>query len=229
MLEHFDIIAQGKDNEQWISLVIFLIIIALNVVGGLVKSFKDRIAEKRQNEQGQDRPQSKRYRSVDQWDKKTSGQGQARQVQQVSADESSPQQNRQEKREGSLSPKLEDILAERLAAKRAAMSVPQQRAAEPPTRRQIPEKNERQRQLENRQKLAQKKMLEKQKQITAQREGATRIKKSPKLQVAKVETKSEPSEYDLVGVSSDQLKNFIVAGEILAKPLALRDIDERII
>ncbi len=201
MLDKLIILAQRDGNSEWITLVVFIVIIVFNAIGGIIKASRDKQQSKRTDEPGA----KKRYKPAEQW-------GQSSQPAQKQGLSPEQRQKIHQQKETLLSPKLQEMLMAQ-----------QQQEREHQLRQKKAEQMRKTRLVAERQRKLQQQLLENQRRM---QEKPKRV--AVKRDRAKVTRKTPSYNYRLDKASRSQLRNIIVASEILSKPVALRKPDERL-
>lgn len=194
-------------SQEWVTLLIFIIIIAVNALSGILKAAKNKREE--ESEDKGTAPPQRRYKPAEQWD---------------SRDKTAQPKPRQQGL--SLAERAAIEAKKRLEQQRLA----QQRLAHQLNYRESLEQQKRREKLaaKRQERVRQQKLLEKQKQqLLAQQRKVEEIKKLKKARQVEATEEVSAVEFDLANMPVESLQNAIVACEILGKPVALREAGEK--
>ena len=214
MAELFEILAQGRQGgEQWVTLLIFIVIVAVNVIGGIIKAANKSNTRRKDEESG---IQGRRpYKPAQQWDRHE------RPAEETQAErpETSPLSNL----DAILRARREQLQAEHIRQQRISQQAQLQEQFDHRQRAQLLEIK--------RQRLAEQKSLEEQRQKLQQQKDLmlqmTRPAASPTPRLQEVPHQTA-SIYDLTEFPAEQLQDVLVACEILGQPVSLREEDQRL-
>lgn len=226
MASFFDILARGN-TDSFITVLIFIIIIAVKVVGGIVKSVKEnQDAQKEQAQREKIRQYARqegkpKYKSAEQW--KT---GKAKYESSQSLEHTRPvSQEGETAIDRALRAKRELLEKQRLAQQQAQYKMARRERNDQQRRREYLAKKRKERQKQ--QKLIQ----EQKRQLLAQKQKAQQIAAMKKKRYGEDEVYQDGvsiDSYQLADMDIGSIRNVIVASEILSKPIALRQAGERV-
>jgi hypothetical protein len=214
MAEFFKILAQGRQGgEQWVTLLIFIVIVAVNVIGGIIKAANKSNTKRKDEESG---IQGRRpYKPAQQWDRHESPAEET----QAERPETSPLSNL----DAILRARREQLQAEHIRQQRMSQQAQLQEQFDHGQRAQMLEMK-RQRLIEQKTLAEQRQKLQQQKDLMLQ---MTRPAAGPTPRPQEVP--HQPSGiYKLAEFSAEQLQDVLVACEVMGKPVSLRENDERL-
>lgn len=215
MAEFFEILAQGRQGgEQWVTLLIFIVIVAVNVIGGIIKAAKSNTKRK---DEDSDTQSSRQYKPAQQWSK-TESRMSTKETPTGRA-QASPMSNL----DMILRARREQLQAEQIRQQRINQQAQLQEQFDHNQRAQLLE-IKRQRLIEQKSLAEQRQKLQQQKELMLQ---MPHLAASPRPEPRQAQHHSA-SIYELIEFPAEQLQNILVACEIMGKPVSMRENDERL-